>query len=387
MKLADRITSVKPSVTLAITSTAKKMKAAGEDVVSFGAGEPDFDTPQTIKQAAIKAIEQGFTKYTPAAGLSELKETVCSKLKEDNNLDYQPSQIVISCGAKHSLYNIFQVLCQAGDEVIIPVPYWVSYPEMVKMAQAQPVFVKTSLETGFKITPDDFKQALTPNTKAVIINSPSNPTGTVYTREELTKIAQIAVKHKVHIISDEIYETLLYDGLNHVSAASLSKDIYDWTITVNGLSKSHSMTGWRIGYLAASLEIAQAVTSLQSHSTSNPASISQKAAIAAFDCDKRELKKMADEFCSRRDYMVREINNIKNLSCFKPSGAFYVFCCISQTGLSSVDFAGRLLNEYKTAVIPGSGFGQDDYIRLSFATSMANITEGLSRLSEFVSKL
>ena len=209
MKLADRITSVKPSVTLAITSTAKKMKAAGEDVVSFGAGEPDFDTPQTIKQAAIKAIEQGFTKYTPAAGLLELKETVCSKLKEDNNLDYQPSQIVISCGAKHSLYNIFQVLCQAGDEVIIPVPYWVSYPEMVKMAQAQPVFVKTSLETGFKITPDDFKQALTPNTKAVIINSPSNPTGTVYTREELTKIAQIAVKHKVHIISDEISPNLM----------------------------------------------------------------------------------------------------------------------------------------------------------------------------------
>ena len=387
MKLADRITSVKPSVTLAITSTAKKMKAAGEDVVSFGAGEPDFDTPQTIKQAAIKAIEQGFTKYTPAAGLPELKETVCSKLKEDNNLDYQPSQIVISCGAKHSLYNIFQVLCQAGDEVIIPVPYWVSYPEMVKMAQAQPVFVKTSLETGFKITPDDFKQALSPNTKAVIINSPSNPTGTVYTREELTKVAQIAVKHKVHIISDEIYETLLYNGLSHVSAASLSKDIYDLTITVNGLSKSHSMTGWRIGYLAASLEIAQAVTSLQSHSTSNPASISQKAAIAAFDCDKRELKKMVDEFCSRRDYMVKEINNIKNLSCFKPSGAFYVFCCIGQTGLDSVDFASRLLKEYKTAVIPGAGFGQDDYIRLSFATSMANIIEGLSRLSEFVSKL
>lgn len=387
MTLAERIKQITPSVTLEITSRAKKMKAAGEDVISFGAGEPDFDTPEYIKQAAIEAIKEGFTKYTPASGIPELKEAICRKLKDENGVNYEPSQIVISCGAKHSLYNVLQVLCQSGNEVIIPSPYWVSYPEMVKLAEATPVVVETTLESGFKLTPEQFKKALTSKTRAIIINSPSNPTGTVYTQEELSNIAEVAVSRQIYVISDEIYEKLIYDGLKHHSIASFGEDIYNLTITVNGLSKSHSMTGWRIGYLAAPEEIAQAVSTLQSHSTSNPSSISQKAALAAFDSKPEELETMVNEFCLRRDYMVTEINKIDKLSCFKSSGAFYVFCDISKTGLGSVDFASQLLEEYKVAVIPGAGFGWDTYIRLSFATSMQNIRTGLSRLAEFVQKL
>jgi aspartate aminotransferase len=383
MKLSSRVKSVNPSMTLAITAKAKKMKKEGQDVVSFGAGEPDFDTPDHIKAAAIEAINGGFTKYTPASGMSELKEAIADKLKTDNGLEYSPSSIIISCGAKHSLYNIFQSICEDGDEVIIPSPYWLSYPEMVRLAGAKPVFIKTGEKEGFKIKVEDLKKAVSKKTKAVIINSPSNPTGAIYGKRELQEIADIAVTKKFFVISDEIYEKLIYDNGKHVSIASLNEEIKKLTLLVNGISKSYSMTGWRIGYTAGDQEVVDSINKIQSHSTSNPSSISQKAALEAIKGDQSSVDPMRSEFESRRNYIIKRLNGIKGFKPVNPQGAFYVFCNISETGLDSLALSNKLLDEIKVAVIPGKPFGSDEHIRLSFAIGKDEIKEGADRIERW----
>jgi aspartate aminotransferase len=385
LKISRRIEKVKESPTLAITAKAKEMKLKGEDVVSFGAGEPDFDTPSHIKASAIKAIEGGFTKYTASSGIPELKKAICEKFLNDNGLSYEPSQIVVSCGAKHSLYNIFQAICDEGDEVIIPSPYWVSYTEMVKLAGGRPVILDTKQSDGFKVKPDALKKAITKKTAAFVLNSPSNPTGCVYNRSDVEGIADILINDKITVISDEIYEKLIYDGEKHISFASLGKEAHGLTFTVNGMSKSYSMTGWRIGYLAAPTnELAAAVGRLQDHSTSNPVSFAQKAALEALKGDQKCVAEMVEEFKKRRDYMVDRINRMKNISCVKPKGAFYVFCDISKTKMGSFDFSKKLLEEAKVAVIPGEPFGWDTHIRLSFATGLDDIKKGLDRLDNWL---
>lgn len=387
MKLSERIKKINPSSTLAITARAKQLKKEGKDVVSFGAGEPDFDTPFFIKDAAIKAIKEGFTKYTPSTGILELKEAICKKFKDDNNLDYKPSQIVVSCGAKHSLYSIFQALLEEGDEVLIPSPYWVSYPEMVKLAGGTPIILETTSENDFKVTKDLLESKLGPNVKAVILNSPSNPAGVVYTKDELAGLVSVLKERSIYVISDEIYEKIIYEN-EHVSVASLNEDISKFVITVNGVSKAYSMTGWRIGYLAGPEEIVKAIGRLQDHSTSNPSSISQKAALTALK-DRRakiHIERMVKEFKKRRDYMIERLSKIKGFSPVAPKGAFYVFCNIEETNLASTELAKTLLEEKLVAVIPGLGFGFDNYIRLSFATSMKNIKKGLDRLEEWAKR-
>lgn len=393
MNLSRKGLSISPSATLAIDSKAKKLKAEGIDVVGFGAGEPDFDTPVHIKQAAIAAIEAGFTKYTPASGTMTLKEAICAKFKKDNGLDYAPANIVISNGAKHSLVNVFQAICNPGDEVIIPAPFWVSYPEMVKLADGVPVIVYTTEEQGFKFTVDQIRQAVTAKTKAIILNSPSNPTGMVYTREELAELADLAVEKGFYVVSDEIYEKLIYDGKTHVSIASINEKIKAQTIIVNGVSKTYAMTGWRIGYTASTPEIAKIMSNVQSHATSNPNSIAQKAAEAAISGPQDMVATMVEAFASRRDYMVKRINSMPGLSCVNPNGAFYVMMNISQlmgkelAGLkiqSSDDFANVLLEKANVALVPGSGFGIDTHVRLSYATSQENITKGLDRIEQFL---
>lgn len=330
MRLAKRVSDIGESVTLEITSKAKKMAKEGIDVVSFAAGEPDFDTPDFIKEAAIKAINEGFTKYTPSSGMLELREAIARKFKKDNNLDYSPAEVVVSNGAKHSLYNIFQVICEKGDEVIIPAPYWLSYPAMVNLAEAKSVFVNTGLKNNFKVTEKELEASITDKTRCLILNSPSNPTGSLYGLDELKVIARLAVKHKFFVISDEIYEKLVYDDKPYVSIGSLGSDIRDLTITVNGVSKSYSMTGWRIGYAAGPIEVMKAIANVQSHATSNPCSISQKATLAGLEGDQKFILKMRTEFQKRRDLMVSRLNKMKNISCIKPEGAFYVFCDISK---------------------------------------------------------
>ena len=393
MNLSRKGLSISPSAPLAIDSKAKKLKAEGIDVVGFGAGEPDFDTPVHIKQAAIAAIEAGFTKYTPASGTMTLKEAICAKFKKDNGLDYAPANIVISNGAKHSLVNVFQAICNPGDEVIIPAPFWVSYPEMVKLADGVPVIVYTTEEQGFKFTVDQIRQAVTAKTKAIILNSPSNPTGMVYTREELAELADLAVEKGFYVVSDEIYEKLIYDGKTHVSIASINEKIKAQTIIVNGVSKTYAMTGWRIGYTASTPEIAKIMSNVQSHATSNPNSIAQKAAEAAISGPQDMVATMVAAFASRRDYMVKRINSMPGLSCVNPNGAFYVMMNISQlmgkelAGLkiqSSDDFANVLLEKANVALVPGSGFGIDTHVRLSYATSQENITKGLDRIEQFL---
>lgn len=393
MNLSRKGLSISPSATLAIDSKAKKLKAEGIDVVGFGAGEPDFDTPVHIKKAAIAAIEAGFTKYTPASGTMTLKEAICAKFKKDNGLDYAPANIVISNGAKHSLVNVFQAICNPGDEVIIPAPFWVSYPEMVKLADGVPVIVYTTEEQGFKFTVDQIRQAVTAKTKAIILNSPSNPTGMVYTREELAELADLAVEKGFYVVSDEIYEKLIYDGKTHVSIASINEKIKAQTIIVNGVSKTYAMTGWRIGYTASTPEIAKIMSNVQSHATSNPNSIAQKAAEAAISGPQDMVATMVAAFASRRDYMVKRINSMPGLSCVNPNGAFYVMMNISQlmgkelAGLkiqSSDDFANVLLEKANVALVPGSGFGIDTHVRLSYATSQENITKGLDRIEQFL---
>lgn len=386
MNLASRVSGIAESVTLDITSKAKKMVKDGIDVVSFAAGEPDFDTPKHIKDAAIKAISEGFTKYTPASGMPVLKDAIAAKFKKDNNLTYAPGQIVVSSGAKHSLYNIFQALCQKGDEVIIPAPYWLSYPAMVNLAEATSVFVNTKQENNFKVTEKELASKITKKTKCFVLNSPSNPTGSVYKLDELKIIASLAVKHDFFVISDEIYEKLIYENMKHISIAALGKDIYDRTVTVNGVSKSYSMTGWRIGYAAGPLEVMKAISNLQSHAASNPASISQWAALAAITESQDCVDQMRSEFEKRRDLMVSRINGMKKISCVKPEGAFYVFCDISKLKLDSVTLANRFLDEARVAAIPGEPFGAKSFIRFSFATSAEAITKGMDRIEGWINK-
>ncbi len=394
MYLSEKAKNIKASTTLAIDSKFKAMKAEGLDVVGFGAGEPDFDTPKYIQDAAIDAIRSGKTKYTPAAGTMELRKAVAEKFSRENGLSYEPAQIVISNGAKHSLVNAFTAILNPGDEVIIPAPFWVSYPEMVKLADGIPVIVESTEEDDFKVTVAALEKALTPKTRAVILNSPSNPTGMVYTKDELQKIADFAVKHNLYVISDEIYEHLIYEG-EHISIASLGEEIKALTIIINGVSKTYAMTGWRIGFAAAAPEIAKVMANVQSHASSNPNSIAQAATVAALSGGKEEIETMKKAFVERRNYMVERINQIDGVSCKKPNGAFYVLMNISQLKgrtiagkeiLTSDDFAEAFLQEAKVAVVPCSGFGDDDYVRWSYAVSMDTIKEGLDRLEKFLAQ-
>jgi aspartate aminotransferase len=383
MEISARAAQLTPSLTLSIDSKAKAMKAEGIDVCGFGAGEPDFDTPDHIKAAAIAALEAGFTKYTPSAGIPELRQAIAEKLEADNQLTYRASQIVVSSGAKHSCYNAILATCQPGDEVLIPSPYWVSYPDMVRLAGAEPVIVPTTERNGWKMRASDFENAMTPRTKMLILNSPGNPTGSVYTREELEAIVEVAAEEDIYILSDEIYEKLVYDDTKHVSIASLSPEAYGLTITVNGFSKAYAMTGWRLGYMAAPEAVAKAADNIQSHSTSHPCSFAQKGAIAALKGDQQPLADMRDEFSMRRDYMYDRITKIPNITAVKPLGAFYILVNISQLGLSSQNFADRLLSKANVAVVPGAAFGDDRTVRLSYATSIDIIKKGLDRFQDF----
>lgn len=386
MELSQRATILTPSLTLSIDSKAKAMKAEGLDVCGFGAGEPDMDTPEHIKAAAQAALEMGFTKYTPSAGTPELRQAISDKFKADNGLDYKPSQIIVSNGAKHSCYNAILATCQPGDEVIIPAPYWLSYPEMVRLAGAEPVIVQTTEASGWKMTAEQMQDAMTPRTKLVIINSPGNPTGAVYTRDELAAIVEVCADEEILILSDEIYEKLTYEGVPHVSTASLP-GAADLTITINGFSKAYSMTGWRLGYLGAPEAIAKAIDAIQSHSTSNPCSFAQKGALAALKGDQQPVADMRDEFEMRRNYMVNRLAAMDRVSVVKPEGAFYVLVNIGKLGLSSSNFADRLLSKHQVAVVPGIAFGNDATVRLSYATSLDVIKKGLDRFEEFCKTL
>lgn len=396
MQLSKKAGNINPSITLEITAKANELKNKGIDVVSFGAGEPDFNTPENIIQAAIKAMHEGKTKYTPAGGILELKRTICNKFKNDNNLEYIPSQITISTGAKQCLANVFMAVLNPEDQVLIPVPYWVSYPELVRLADGEPVFVETSKENNYKYTIADLEKATTDKTKAILINSPNNPTGTIYHEEELLEIANFAKKHNLLIISDEIYEKLIYDEEKHISIAALNEDAYERTIVINGVSKTYAMTGWRLGYVAASEEITKLMTSIQSHMTSNVNTMAQYAAIEALNGPVEELNNMVKEFENRRNFMIYKLEKLNEISIIKPSGAFYIMVNISeylnttfkeQAINNSLDFAKVLLEEEKVAVIPGAGFGLDNYIRLSYATSMDVIETGIDRISTFLSKI
>ena len=383
MEISERAAQLTPSLTLSIDSKAKAMKAEGIDVCGFGAGEPDSDTPEHIKRAAIEALEAGFTKYTPNAGIPELRQAIADKLAADNGLNYRAGQIVVSNGAKHACYNAILATCQPGDEVIIPAPYWVSYPDMVRLVGAEPVIVPTSERNAWKMRPEDFENAMTPRTKMLIMNSPGNPTGSVYTREELEAIVNVAAEEDIYVLSDEIYEKLVYDDAKHVSIGSLSKEAYDLTITVNGFSKSYAMTGWRLGYLAAPDAVSRAVDSIQSHTSSNPCSFSQYGALAALKGDQQPLADMREEFEMRRNYMFDRISKISNVTAIKPQGAFYMLVNISQLGLTSQNFADRLLSKANVAVVPGAAFGDDRTVRFSYATSLDVIKKGLDRFQDF----
>ncbi|MCI8826493.1 MAG: pyridoxal phosphate-dependent aminotransferase [Lachnospiraceae bacterium] len=396
LTLSRKAQAVKPSSTLAITAKAKELKAQGIDVVGFGAGEPDFDTPENICDAAVSAIKNGFTKYTPASGTNELKQAVCDKFQKFNNLHYTPDQIVISNGGKHSLTNVFQAILNPGDEVIIPSPYWLSYPEIVMLADGEPVFVRGEQENGYKVTVEQLQAATTEKTKALILNSPSNPTGMIYSEEELSAIADYVIKNDIYVVADEMYEYLVYDGNRHVSIASLNEEIYKRTITVSGLAKTYAMTGWRIGYTGSSVEIAKLMSGIQSHQTSNPNSIAQKAAVEALTGDQSAMKMMVHEFDVRRKYMYEKISSMHHISAKEPYGAFYVFADISKTlemsykGKkieTSAEFARILIEEYNVAVVPCTDFGYDDHIRLSYAISIQQIEEGLSRIEKFLIEL
>jgi len=383
-----RIDRLSESMTMAITALAKELRRQGKDVLSFSAGEPDFDTPRPIKEAAIKAIEEGFTKYTAVEGIPELLEAISGKLKRDNGLEYATDQIIVSNGAKQSLFNLFQVLIDEGDEVIVPAPYWVTYPELVKYSGGTPVFIETDESTGFKITPEQLKAAITPKTRMLILTTPSNPTGAVYTKEELQALAKVLEGTDVYVCSDEMYEKLVYDG-EFVSAASISEDMYRRTFTINGLSKSAAMTGWRFGYLAApDAKFVKAMKKLQSQSTSNICSITQKAAIPGLDGTiDEEIEYMRQEFQKRRDLAVERFNAIEGLSVLSPAGAFYLFVNHSAVEPESMKFAKELLEKEGVAVVPGVGFGSEGYFRFSFATDRDSINRGIDRIERFVKSL
>ncbi|MBD2598456.1 pyridoxal phosphate-dependent aminotransferase [Nostoc spongiaeforme FACHB-130] len=384
MKLAARVSQVKPSLTLAIAAKAKAMKAEGIDVCSFSAGEPDFDTPAHIKAAAAKALAEGKTKYGPAPGEPKLREAIAQKLKSDNGLDYKAENVIVTNGGKHSLYNLILSLIDPGDEVIIPAPYWLSYPEMVTLAGGVSVIVNTDASTGYKITPEQLRQAITPKTKLFVLNSPSNPTGMVYTPEEIKALAQVIVDADIYVVSDEIYEKILYDGAEHISIGSLGQEIFERTFISNGFAKAYSMTGWRLGYLAGPVEIIKAANSIQGHSTSNVCTFAQYGAIAALEESQDCVAEMLQAFTKRRQVMLEQINAIPGLYCPKPDGAFYLFPDISKTGLKSLEFCDALIEEHQVAVIPGIAFGADNNIRLSYATDLATIEKGLDRLEKFV---
>src|SRR6476469_6065717 len=386
-KISHRAASLSSSLTLAIDSKAKQMKAEGLDVVGFGAGEPDFDTPQHIKDAAIKALNDGFTKYTPSSGIPELRQAIADKFKRENGLPYKPSQVIVSSGGKHSCYNVILATCEEGDEVISPSPYWLSYPEMVKLAAATPVILSTTDKTEFKVTPEQLRAAITPRTRLFILNSPSNPTGSVYTPEEIKALGDICVEKGVLIMSDEIYEHLLYDGATHQSVAGFSEAHFQHTIVVHGFDKAWSMTGWRLGWCAAPEPIAKAIDAVQSHSTSNPTSFAQKGAVAALTGPQDHLPVWLAEYNKRRSYAWKRLNSIPGISCVNSKGAFYLFPNISRLGLKSTEFCSRLLEQEKVAAVPGIAFGADEYLRMSYATSMANIEKGLDRLDRFARRL
>ncbi|MCX6357946.1 MAG: pyridoxal phosphate-dependent aminotransferase [Candidatus Aureabacteria bacterium] len=382
--LSKNISAVEPSQTLAIDSTAKALRAEGKDVIGFGAGEPDFDTPENVKEAACRAIAQGYTRYTPPAGDIKLREAVAAKCLRDNGLSYSPEQIVISCGAKHALYNAVMVLCNPGDEVVIISPYWVTYPAQVIMAGATPVYVGTGPENGYRLDAARLRKAVTPRTKAIILNSPSNPTGWVASDAELTEIAEIVLERQLYVVADEIYEKIIYPPAAHRSIASLGEDIKERTVVINGVSKSHAMTGWRIGWLAAPPDVAKLSSRLQSHCTSNPTSIAQAAAIEALNGDQGFTAMMTGRFLDRRDYLLRRLNAMPGVSCYVPQGTFYAFPEIAGTGIGSDAFASELLEKALVAVVPGRAFGRDSAIRLSFATSMDNIRNGMDRIERFL---
>lgn len=384
MKLAARVSQVTPSLTLAIAAKAKALKAEGIDVCSFSAGEPDFDTPAHIKAAAVKALDEGKTKYGAAAGEPKLREAIAHKLKIDNGLDYKSENVIVTNGGKHSLYNLIVALIDPGDEVIIPAPYWLSYPEMVTLVGGVSVIVPTDATTGYKITPEQLRKAITPKTKLFILNSPSNPTGMVYTPDEIKALAQVVVDADIFVVSDEIYEKILYDGAEHISIGSLGKEIFDRTLISNGFAKAYSMTGWRLGYLAGPVEIIKAASTIQGHSTSNVCTFAQYGAIAALESPQDCVEEMRQAFAKRRQVMLDRLNAIPGLSTAKPDGAFYLFPDISKTGLKSLEFCDALLGEHQVAVIPGIAFGADDNIRLSYATDMATIEKGMDRLEKFV---
>lgn len=391
MKLAKRVSALTPSSTLAITAKAKELKAAGHDVIGLGAGEPDFNTPQHILEASVKAMNEGQTKYTPAGGLMPLKDAIIEKFNRDQSLTYKPSEVIVCSGAKHALYTLFQVILDEGDEVIIPTPYWVSYPEQVKLAEGTPVYVEGSENNEFKITPAQLESVITNKTKAVILNSPSNPTGMIYTREELEAIGEVCLKHNVLIVSDEIYEKLVYDGAEHVSIAELSPALKEQTIIINGVSKSHSMTGWRIGYAAGNETIIKAMTNLASHSTSNPTSIAQYATIAAYNGTQEPVEMMRKAFEERLNVMHKQLNDIPGFSCLKPQGAFYLFPNAIEaarlTGFGTVDaWVEAILEEEKVALVPGSGFGSPENVRLSYATSLELLEKAVARIASFMAR-
>lgn len=389
-KLSKRVQQLTPSPTLAIAAKAKALKDAGQDVIGLGAGEPDFNTPDHILQAAIEAMQKGETKYTSSAGIPQLRKAIVQKFAQENGLVYSEKQISVTVGAKQALYNLFQVLLDEGDEVIIQAPYWVSYLDHVKLAGGCPVILSTSESQGFKMTPEQLERAITPKTKALLINSPSNPTGMIYTAEELQRIGEVCVKHNLWIISDEIYEHLIYDAdQEHVSIASLNPDFYERTFVINGVSKTFSMTGWRIGYIAGPEEVIMAITDLSSHSTSNPTSIAQFAAVAALEGDKEPIQNMKKAFKERRDFVFERINQIKGLSCLKPAGAFYAFVNIREALDASPykdtdEWSSALLEKDQVAVVPGSAFGSEDHIRISYATSLDLLTRALERMEGFV---
>ena len=396
MELSKKAQRIEASVTLAITAKAKEMKENGIDVISFGAGEPDFNTPANIINAAIKAMEEGNTKYTNVNGILPLREAICKKFKEDNGLIYKPSQIVVSTGAKQSLANVFLAILNPGDEVIVPNPYWVSYPELIGLADGKAVFVESDETSSYKFTKENLEKVVTEKTKAIILNTPNNPTGTIYNKEELIEIAEFAKKHDLIIVSDEMYEKLVYDGEKHISIASVSDDAYERTIVINGLSKSYAMTGWRLGYCGASEKIAKLMTNIQSHMTSNVCSITQYAAVEALNGPQDKVKEMIVEFERRRNYMAKTLEEMNNLSIIKPQGAFYIMINIDkclgkeingERINDSMDFSAKLLEHEKVAVIPGKAFGLDNYVRVSYATSMESIEKGLERINKFVNKL
>ncbi|MCZ8046617.1 MAG: pyridoxal phosphate-dependent aminotransferase [Microcystis aeruginosa K13-05] len=387
MKLASRVNQVTPSLTLAIDSLAKEMKKNGEDVCSFSAGEPDFDTPTHIRAAAKKALDEGKTRYGPAAGEAGLRKAIAEKLLRDNQLAYNADNVIVTNGGKQSLYNLIMALIEAGDEVIIPAPYWLSYPEMVTLAGGTSVIVNTSLENHYKITPEQLEAAITPKTKLFVLNSPSNPTGIVYTPEEIAALAKIVVEKDILVVSDEIYEKILYDGAIHRSIASFGAEIFQRSIISNGFAKAFSMTGWRVGYIAGPVEIVKAMTKIQSHSTSNVCTFAQYGAIAALESSQDCIEEMVKAFSQRRQYILERVRAIPGLNCPTPNGAFYVFIDISQTGLKSRDFCQKLLETQKVAAIPGIAFGADDCIRLSYATDLKTIEKGFDRIDKFIGTL